>query len=74
MINSYLNGRNITTAVNPGDISSKVEPHIANKVTDKSYVFQPDDIYSIQPKLMILKRASSRNTTKIKYIIFLHTY
>lgn len=66
----YLKGLKITTTVNPGDISSKNEPNMASRVTDKSKVFHPDDMYSAQPKLMILIRASIKNTTsKRNYVV-----
>lgn len=69
---NYLKGLKITTTVNPGDMSSKNEPNMASRVTDKSKVFHPDDMYSAQPKLMILIRASVKNTTSRINDVFLY--
>lgn len=62
-----LSGRNTTTAVTVGTTSSIRTPRNAATVTIRSNTFQPELIYSLQPRESERIKASSKNTKKKWY-------
>lgn len=49
-----------------GLVRIKREPAVAMRVTVRSKMFQPEDMYSVQPSPTILRVASTKNTEKTR--------